>query len=145
MSNQITITGNLGSDPELRFTSSGKAFVNVSVGDTPRRFNRDTNQWEDAGETLWLRCTRFGGEAEEIAEKAHRGDKVTVVGRLKSRSWDDKETGQKRFATEVEADSIAIVPRGDRKGGGFGQHPAADPWATGGDQSTAFPDDAPPF
>lgn len=130
MSNTITVTGNLGSDPELRFTSSGKAFVSVSVGDTPRRFNRDTNQWEDAGETLWLRCTRFGGEAEEIAEKAHRGDKVTVVGKLKSRSWDDKETGQKRTAVEVDADSIAIVPRAEKKqasSGGGGAWPAHSP------------------
>lgn len=121
MSNTVTVTGNLGSDPELRFTSSGKAFVTVSVGDTPRRFNRDSNQWEDAGETLWLRCTRFGGEAEEIADKAHRGDKVTVVGRLKSRSWDDKETGQKRTAVEVEADSIAIVPKAARSAAGGAQ------------------------
>lgn len=131
MSNTITVTGNLGSDPELRFTSAGKAFVSVSVGDTPRRFNRDTNQWEDAGETLWLRCTRFGGEAEEIAEKAHRGDKVTVVGKLKSRSWDDKETGQKRTAVEVDADSIAIVPKGapkqQQEGGAWPAHSPASP------------------
>lgn len=131
MSNHVTITGNLGSDPELRFTSSGKAFVTVSVGDTPRRFNRDSNQWEDAGETLWLRCTRFGGEAEEIAERAHRGDKVTVVGRLKSRSWDDKDTGQKRTSVEVDADSIAIVPRAPRQqqnqGGAWPGHSPASP------------------
>src|SRR5690349_1493965 len=57
MSNHVTITGNLGSDPELRFIPSGKAVATISVGDTPRRFNKDTNQWEDAGDTLWLRCS----------------------------------------------------------------------------------------
>lgn len=133
MSNSITITGNLGADPDLRYTAAGKPYVTVSVGDTTRRFNRDTNQWEDAGETLWLRCTRFGGEAEEIAEKAHRGDKVTVVGKLKSRSWDDKETGQKRTSVEVDADSIAIVPKGEKKqasngGGAWPAHSPASPF-----------------
>ena len=57
MSNHVTITGNLGQDPELRFIASGKAVCTISVGDTPRRFNKDTNKWEDAGETLWLRCS----------------------------------------------------------------------------------------
>lgn len=136
MSNHVTITGNLGQDPELRFIPSGKAVCTVSVGDTPRRFNRDTNAWEDAGDTLWLRCTIWGAEAEAVAELLRRGDKVTVVGRLKSRSWDDKD-GSKRTVIECDADSVAKVAKPAPA-----QRPATsggvdDPWATQAQQGRA--------
>ena len=128
MSNHVTITGNLGQDPELRFIPSGKAVCTISVGDTPRRLNRDTNQWEDAGETLWLRCSIWGDAAETLAEHGRRGQKVVVTGRLKSRTWDTKE-GEKRTVTECDADTVAIVPKSttQRTANPLAQ---ADPWAT---------------
>ena len=129
MSNQVIITGNMGADPELKFIPSGKAVCTVSVGDTPRRFNRDTNAWEDAGETLWLRCSIWGDAAEAVAEQLHKGDRVTVVGRLKSRSWEDKD-GNKRTVTECDADTIAKVVKSAPAA--RQQQPAGgDPWATG--------------
>lgn len=127
MSNHVTITGNLGSDPELRFIPSGKAVATISVGDTPRRLNRDTNKWEDAGETLWLRCSVWGDAAETLTEHAKRGDKVVVTGRLKSRSWDDKD-GSKRTVTECDADTVAIVPKNQTQR--TSQVHQSDPWAT---------------
>ena len=146
MSNHVTITGNLGQDPELRFIPSGKAVCTISVGDTPRRFNRDTNAWEDAGETLWLRCSVWGADAEAVAEHLKRGDKVTVVGRLKSRSWDDKD-GSKRSVIECDADSVAKVAKpapAQRQQSA----PASDPWAapaaTGGWGHAPQPEE-PPF
>ena len=128
MSNHITITGNLGSDPELRFSPNGKAVANISVGDTPRRFNRDTNQWEDAGETLWLRCGIWGDKAEALAEHAKRGDMVIVTGRLKSRSFETKE-GEKRTVIECDADEVAVVAK-SRPAQRTNAPAQSDPWAT---------------
>ena len=128
MSNHVTITGNLGSDPELRFTPSGAAVCTVSVGDTPRRKNEQTGQWEDAGETLWLRCSIWREAAEAVAELLRKGDRVTVVGRLKARSWDDKD-GSKRSVIECDADSVAKVAKG-QPAQRQQQAPASDPWAT---------------
>ena len=127
MSNHVTITGNLGQDPELRFIPSGKAVCTISVGDTPRRLNRDTNKWEDAGETLWLRCSIWGDAAETLAEHGRRGQKVVVTGRLKSRTWDTKE-GEKRTVTECDADTVAIVPKSTTQRSS--QVMQSDPWAT---------------
>lgn len=128
MSNHVTITGNLGQDPELRFTPSGKAVATISVGDTPRRLNRDTNQWEDAGDTLWLRCSIWGDPAETLAEHGRKGQRVTVVGRLKSRTWETKE-GEKRTVVECDADTVAIVPKGQPAQRSSSPQ-ASDPWAT---------------
>lgn len=127
MSNHVSITGNLGQDPELRYTPSGKAVTTISVGDTPRRLNRDTNQWEDAGETLWLRCSLWGDAAETLAEHGRKGQRVTVVGRLKSRTWETKE-GEKRTVTECDADTVAIVPKSQTQRST--SQVQTDPWAT---------------
>lgn len=135
MTNHITITGRLADDLEIRFTPTGKCVGNFAVADTPRRKNPQTGEWEDAGETLWLRGSIWGEQAEALAETARKGDLVTVTGRLEARSFDTK-AGEKRTVTEVKADSIAVVQKkGQRsQGGGFGQpapQPQADPWATG--------------
>lgn len=143
----ITVVGNLTDDPELRFTPSGAAVANFTVASTPRTFNRQTNGWED-GETLFLRCSIWRQAAENVAESLTRGTRVVVQGRLKSRSYEDRE-GQKRTVMELEVDEIgpsltwatAKVTRAARSGGGgqgFGgggggqqaAAPANDPWAT---------------
>lgn len=131
--NTVTITGNLGQDPELRFTPTGKAVVNGSIGDTPRRLNRDTNTWEDAGETLWLRFSLWNN-AEAFTEAARKGSKVIATGRLKARSWTDKQTSQQRTVIELDAETIAIVPKNSaqpqQQGGGWSGSQQADPWST---------------
>ena len=147
MSNQIVITGNLGQDPELWFIPSGKAVCTISVGDTPRRKNEQTGQWEDAGDTLWLRCTIWREKAEAVAEQLKRGDAVTVIGRLKQRSWEDKDGG-KRTVIECDAFDVAKVVKASpaqRE-----QQPAGDPWATpapaqGGSGWGRPANDEPPF
>ena len=101
----ITVIGNLTGDPELRFTPSGAAVANFTVASTPRTFDRQSNEFKD-GETLFLRCSVWREVAENVAESLHRGTRVIVSGRLKSRSWDDKETGQKRTVIEMEVDEV---------------------------------------
>ena len=129
MSNHFTITGNVGQDPELRFTPSGDAVVNLSVADTPRRFNQDTKEWEDAGETLWVRVAAWKDKAEAIAESVHRGDRVVVVGRLKQRTWQDNN-GNDRLSIECDAESVSVVP----KATGTRQQPQGEGGWGGGQQ-----------
>lgn len=148
MSNTIQITGNLGGDPELRFTPSGAAVATFTVADTPRRKNEQTGQWEDAGETLWLRCSVWRDKAEAVAEQLKRGDSVSVTGRLKQRSWDDKD-GQKRTAVECDAFEVAKVVKATPSQ--RAPQPQSDPWAAPPAQSPStwggggMADPEPPF
>jgi len=159
----ITVIGNLTADPELRFTPSGAAVANFTVASTPRTFDRQTNEWKDA-ETLFMRCSVWREAAENVAESLTRGTRVVVTGRLVSRSWEDKETGQKRSVMEMQVDEVgpslryatAKVTKTQRGGGGGqgggswggGQQGSApqgggfggqqdDPWAGGGQQGGA--------
>lgn len=129
MANTITITGQLGKDPELRFTPSGSAVLNGTVADTPRRFNRETQQWEDAGDTLWLNWSIFGADAEHLAELLTKGSKVTIVGRVKARTYQTRD-GEQRTVNEISADSIAA--HAPKQGGGYSKPQESrggdDPW-----------------
>ena len=138
---QITIVGNLVEDPSLRFTPSGAAVANFTVASTPRTFNKASNEWED-GDTLFLPCSIWRQAAEHVAESLTKGTRVIVTGRLKQRSYDDRE-GNKRTIYEVEVEEVgpsltwatARVTRNDRSGAGQSrpqaqqQRPAGDPWA----------------
>lgn len=146
MSNHFTITGRLGDDIEIRWTPQGKAVANGRIADTPRRFNQQTNAYEDAGETLWLSFSIWEAKAEALAEAAHKGDLVTVVGELVARSWDAQD-GTKRTVTEIKAREVAVIPKAQRQGGQpqSGPRQQSDPWsqpqqqAWGGQQNEEAP------
>jgi single-strand DNA-binding protein len=106
----ITLTGNLGSDSELTFTPNGKAKLEFSVGDTPRRLNQQTNEWEDAGETTWWRVTEWDAKAEALVDHLKKGTKVLVVGSAGVRTYDKKD-GTKGWSAEIKPRTIALVPR----------------------------------
>ena len=148
--NQITIIGNLADDPELRYTQSGVAVANVRVAVNRRKRNQDTNEWEDALDGFFT-CNVWREQAENVAESLSKGDRVLVLGRLRSRSYENKE-GETRWVTEVEADEItpslrwarAQVTRnpkgggprptgggGGQRGGGSSQPAEPDPFAAG--------------
>lgn len=102
---QITITGNLTDDPELRFTPSGAAVAKFSVAVNRRTFDRQAGEWREAG-TDYHRVTAWRSLAENAAGTLTRGMRVVVVGDLKQRSWTDEKTNEKRQAWEVTADAI---------------------------------------
>ncbi|MFI5749085.1 single-stranded DNA-binding protein [Streptomyces sp. NPDC051644] len=153
----ITVVGNLVDDPELRFTPSGAAVAKFRVASTPRIFDRQTNEWKD-GEGLFLTCSVWRQTAENIAESLQRGMRVIVQGRLKQRSYEDRE-GVKRTVYELDVEEVgpslknatAKVTKATGNGGGreaFGNArqaasgaPAENLWAT----SSAATDDEPPF
>ncbi|MBP0456231.1 single-stranded DNA-binding protein [Streptomyces montanisoli] len=139
----ITVVGNLVDDPELKFTPSGAAVAKFRIASTPRTFDRQTNEWKD-GESLFLTCSIWRQAAENVAESLQRGTRVIVQGRLKQRSYEDRE-GVKRTVYELDADEVgpslrnataAITKttgqrnRNGQQAGGWGQQqPTDDPWA----------------
>lgn len=104
---EVTIAGNLTADPELRHTQTGVAVTNFTVAHTPRRLNRETDEWEDAGDTLWLPVSVWREHGENIAATLHKGDPVIVIGQLTSRSY-LTEAGEKRTVIECRADVVSI-------------------------------------
>jgi single-strand DNA-binding protein len=100
----ITVVGNLVDDPELRFTPSGAAVAKFRVASTPRMFDRQTNEWKD-GESLFLTCSVWRQAAENVAESLQRGMRVVVQGRLKQRSYEDRE-GVKRTVYELDVEEV---------------------------------------
>lgn len=139
----ITVIGNITSDPELRFTPSGAAVANFTIASTPRTLDKASGEWKD-GDPLFLRCNIWRQAAENVAESLTRGARVVAQGRLKQRSFEDKETGAKRTVVEMDVDEIgpslkyatAKVNKVSRGGGGnnYGSSkpttPADDPWGT---------------
>ncbi|GGV13781.1 single-stranded DNA-binding protein [Streptomyces spectabilis] len=125
----ITVVGNLVDDPELRFTPAGAAVAKFRIASTPRRFNKTTNAWED-GDALFLTCSVWRQAAENAAESLTRGMRVIVQGRLKQRSYEDRE-GVKRTVYELDVDdvgpSLARATAKVTKNPAGGGHPAADP------------------
>ncbi|MCW2900729.1 MAG: single-stranded DNA-binding protein, partial [Streptosporangiaceae bacterium] len=101
----ICVVGNLVDDPELRFTPSGVAVAKFRVASVPRNFNRDTDTWEDAKDGLFLTCSAWRQMAENCAESLQRGMRVIVQGRLKQRSYEDRE-GVKRTVYELDVDEV---------------------------------------
>lgn len=102
----ITYIGQLTTDPELRFTPNGAAVANFTVASTPRVFDRQSNDFKDE-ETLFLRCSVWRELAENVSESLEKGTRVILTGKLKSRSWEDKN-GEKR--TNLELDVYEIGP-----------------------------------
>ena len=100
----ITVIGNLTADPELRFTQSGVAVASFTIASTPRKFNRQTNEWEDE-EALFLRCSIWRDAAENVSESLEKGSRVIAQGRLKQRSFTDRE-GNQRTSIELDVDEV---------------------------------------
>lgn len=145
---QVTATGNLTGDPELRWTNSGKAVASFVVACNKKRKNEQTNTWEDVA-TCFLRCSIWEGKAEAVAEQLQRGSEVTVVGSLKQNDYTDKD-GIKRTSYDLDAFSVALIvkaPKADREKPAQGsQQPQGDPWGAGGQDPWAKPaDPEPPF
>ena len=127
----ITVVGNLVADPELRWTANGAAVASFKVASTPRTFDRQANQWVD-GEALFVPCAVWKEAAENVAESLTKGMRVIVQGRLKARSYEDRD-GNKRTSWEMDVDEVgpalrfatAKVTRAQRGGGGdFGGAPS---------------------
>jgi single-strand DNA-binding protein len=111
--NKVIIVGNLGRDPEVRYTPSGGAVCNVSVASTRNWKNKDTGERQE--ETEWHRVVFYDRLAEIAGEYLKKGRSVYVEGRLKTRKWQDKD-GKDQYTTEIIAQEMQML--GGREGGG---------------------------
>jgi single-strand DNA-binding protein len=102
----VTVVGNLTADPELRHTNSGLPVTGFTIASTPRVFDRERNEFID-GEPLFLRCSIWRQAAENASTSLSKGLRVIVTGRLKQRTFDDKE-GVRRTVVEIDAEEIAV-------------------------------------
>lgn len=103
---KITIIGNLGSDPEMRYLPSGDAVTNFNVAVNRRRRTRDG---EDREETDWYRVACFRKLAEVANEYLSKGKQVYIEGRPRLSTWDDSQTGEKRARIEIEANELQML------------------------------------
>ena len=109
--NKVQIIGNLGADPEMRFTASGQAVATFNVAVNRRYQTRDGERRE---ETEWVRCVAWARLAETTSQYLTKGIQVYLEGRLQTRQWEDRE-GQRRYTTEVVASDVQFL---DRRGSG---------------------------
>jgi single-strand DNA-binding protein len=125
--NKVIIIGNLGRDPEVRYTPSGAAVCNVSVATT--RNWKDKNSGDKVEETEWHRVVFYDRLAEIAGEYLKKGRSVYVEGRLKTRKWQDKD-GKDNYTTEIVAEQMQLL--GGREGGSGGNYGGQ---SQGGDES----------
>lgn len=137
MSADITIVGNLGADPELKFTQSGKAVANFTVIDNTSRKDA-SGQWQQVGSQGW-RCTAWERDAEAATEHLRKGDRVIAVGTPQYRAFE--HNGQQRTSIELAIKHIArCLPKaaGQSQQGHQAAQQAAAQWGT-------TPNEEPPF
>jgi single-strand DNA-binding protein len=115
--NKVIVLGNLGRDPELRYTPSGAAVCNVSIATTRNWKSKDSGERQE--ETEWHRVVFYDRLAEIAGEYLKKGRPVYVEGRLKTRKWQDKD-GKDNYTTEVIAEQMQLLGGRDEAGGGGG-------------------------
>ena len=132
--NKVILIGNLGRDPETRYLPSGDAVTNISVATSEKWKDKSGEQQEH---TEWHRIAFFGKLAEIAGEYLKKGSPVYVEGRIRTRKWQDKESGQDRYSTEIVADRMQLL--GGRGGGTepMTREPAAAAAAGGGGKPQA--------
>ncbi len=116
--NKVILVGNLGRDPEVRYSADGAAICNLSLATTFTR--RDRNTGDRIEETEWHRIALFGRLAEIAGEYLRKGRAVYIEGRLRTRKWQDKE-GMDRYTTEIVGEQMQML--GGRDSGGSGPDP----------------------
>ena len=115
---KVMIIGNLGSDPEMRYTPSNRAVTQFNVAVNQSTKNQQTGEWIE--ETDWFRVSVFGDRAERAAEQLRKGNRVFVEGRFRTREFEGQD-GQKRTSLDVTADNVISLEKRPREDeGSFG-------------------------
>jgi single-strand DNA-binding protein len=120
--NKVILVGNLGNDPDIRYTAGGAAVANISVATTDSWKDKETGEQQDR--TEWHRVVFFARLAEVVGEYLRKGSQVYIEGRLQTRKWQDK-SGNDRYSTEIVANEMQML--GGRGGGGQSNEQAPPP------------------
>lgn len=135
--NKVMLIGNLGRDPELRYTTSGVAVATFTIATNESWKDQDGNTQE---RTEWHNIVAWRKLAEICAEWLKKGKKVYIEGRLQTRSYDDKNTGAKKYMTEIVADNMIMLDsRGSAESGGPPQAPFEDTQTPAGSKEDDLP------
>ena len=133
--NKVILIGNLGKDPEIKYTPSGTAVAKFSLA-TNENYKDKSGQWQER--TEWHNIVAWQRLAEIVGEYVKKGSKLYIEGRLQTSSWDDKETGQKKYKTEIVANDLVLLSgrgEGDSEGGSRGYSRGASAGGGNFDQS----------
>ena len=140
--NKVILVGNLGRDPELRYTATGTAVVNFTLATSESYKDRDGNR---QSKTEWHNIVAWRNLAEICGKYLHKGKQVYIEGKLQTRKWQDRD-GNDRYTTEIVADQMQMLGRAGDDGGGYQQGggnydyaptPGGNNYQQGGGQPTA--------
>jgi single-strand DNA-binding protein len=152
--NKVTLLGNVGKDPEFRATAGGTTVANFSLATTDRTKDQ-TGNWTDR--TEWHNLVAFQRTAEIVRDYVKKGSKLYIEGKIQTRSWDDKTSGEKKYRTEILINELVLLSgkgEGGSEGGGYSSSRASSASSSSYDQrgpsddlvnSTEITDDDIPF
>ncbi len=121
--NKVILIGNLGKDPEVRYTPNGLAVANITIATS--EVWKDKQSGENQERTEWHRVVMYSRLAEITGEYLRKGSKVFIEGRLQTRKWQDKNSGQDRYTTEIVAETLEMLGKATGGGASQGEAPAA--------------------
>ncbi len=127
--NKVIIVGNLGRDPEIKYTQSNQPVANFSVATSDSWKDKNTGEWVE--KTEWHRIVAFRFIAERAEKYLRKGKQVYVEGKLQTRKWTGQD-GNDRYTTEIVADKLVLLGRRDDEGGGGAPYGGGDQGASGG-------------
>src|SRR5579864_5057670 len=113
--NKVILVGNLGKDPEVKYTTSGVPVAKFSLA-TNERYKDKSGEWQDR--TEWHNIVAWQRLAEIVGEYVKKGSKIYIEGRLQTSSWEDKQSGEKKYRTEIVANDLVLL---GGRGGGDGE------------------------
>ena len=143
MVNKVILVGNLGRDPELRSTPSGQQVASFSLATNRKWKDRDGNRQE---QTEWHNIVCWGRQAEIAGQYLTKGRQIFVEGRIQTQSWEDRQSGEKKYRTEIVCDNFQMLgQRGDQPGGGGYQPQEESSPAPPADSGGTTDDDDIPF
>ena len=115
--NKVMLLGNVGKDPEMRASQGGMVIASFSLATADRQKDQ-TGNWVD--KTEWHNLVCFGRTAEIVRDYVKKGSQIFVEGKIQTRSWDDKESGQKKYRTEILVNDLSLLGGRNGEGGGGG-------------------------
>ncbi len=115
--NKVFLLGNVGKDPEMRATPGGMVIAQITLATADRQKDQ-TGNWTD--KTEWHNLVAFGRTAEIVRDYVKKGTQLYIEGKIQTRSWDDKESGQKKYRTEIIVNELTLLGGRGSEGGGGG-------------------------
>jgi single-strand DNA-binding protein len=130
--NKVILIGNLGKDPEIKYTPGGMPVARMTLA-TNERFKDKEGNWQDR--TEWHNLVAFTRTAEIVRDYVKKGTKLYIEGKIQTRSWDDKESGAKRYRTEIIVNDLSLLSGRDEGGSGGYSRSSSSSGASSGSSS----------